>query len=121
MITFEGDKDFLSTKNLEYDLNNRYLMCYGQNRVNIINLSQYEETGHIERVFKLDTDYFSTIKDVQFVSNEKENGQIVYRCEVACRMKEHKIIVIFDIEEDQTTICSNQDYTKQIAYLHDDS
>lgn len=35
-------------------------------------------------------------------------------------MKEHKLIVIFAIDEDQTTIGTNSDYTKQIAYLHED-
>lgn len=35
-------------------------------------------------------------------------------------MKEHKVIVIFDIDEDQTKILTKKNYTKSIAYLHED-
>ena len=28
IITFEGNPDFLKTKKLEFDLNNKFIMCY---------------------------------------------------------------------------------------------
>ena len=69
-------------------------MCWGPEQVNIINLhaAQGEQdelvAGHIEKKFILDKDYFSAIKDVQFVSRLDDDEEVVYECEVACRMND---------------------------------
>ena len=53
IICIEGNESFLKTKKLEFDLNNRFIMCYSQKVVNIINL----ETKEIlyDKQFTLDT------------------------------------------------------------------
>ena len=37
-LTIENDRAFKKTKNLEFDSNSRYLVCFGLKSLNIINL-----------------------------------------------------------------------------------
>ena len=60
-----------------FDLNSRYLACYGREIVNIISLKSAERKIVTEVI---DQEIFNQILDVQLSS--KEDG--TYRCDLAC-------------------------------------
>lgn len=60
-----------------FDLNSRFLACYGREVINIIDLKSEERKIDTKGI---DQKLFKQILDVQLSSSE--NG--VYRCDVAC-------------------------------------
>lgn len=56
---------FEKTKNLEFDSNSKYLVCFGREKLNIISLEDPE--APIKK-FAVDPDHFRAILDVQLVS-----------------------------------------------------
>jgi hypothetical protein len=63
---------------LKFDRNNRYLISYGETRINIIDLLDKEE--HPFHVL-IDEEKFDRIVDLQFVSQSHGN----YRCDLMCQ------------------------------------
>lgn len=64
-------------KKLKFDLNNRYLVTYGDTSVNIIDLI---DTQDMPPHVMIDTSKFNRIIDIQFASTAHGS----YRCELMC-------------------------------------
>ena len=63
----EDDRDaFEKTKNLEFDSNSKYLVCFGREKLNIIYLE--DPDAKINKKWSVDPDHFRAILDVQLVS-----------------------------------------------------
>ena len=81
-MTIKNNSAFKKTKNLEFDSNSKYLVCFGLKSLNIINLENTSEEIFNYSIASLDKcEYFRAILDVQLVSDDEEG----YRCDIACR------------------------------------
>ena len=76
---------------LRFDRNNRYLISYGETRINIIDLLDKEE--HPFHVL-IDEEQFDRIVDLQFVSQSHGN----YRCDLMCQNVQRQIIQVCKLE-----------------------
>ena len=94
LVRIEDDSAFKKTKNLEFDSNSKYLVCFGLKSMNIINLEDTSSDVFNYSIQK--SDYFRAILDVQLVS--EDDGS--YRCDLACRAEGSKSIILFTISED---------------------
>ena len=86
-------RDISFIENIKFDINKRYLVGYGGNKVFILNL----KTKNHE-IFENNNRLFSKICDLNLVSKSDENRD--YVCYIASQRKEVKQIAIFDLIED---------------------
>jgi hypothetical protein len=96
---------------MEFDLNDRFLVSYGKEIVNIIPLDE-EENPNKYFNYIIDKKSLSFAIDLQFVSQSKSE----FRCEIACKAKDRKFVRFWIITEKESSI----DKERSISYLQDD-
>lgn len=98
--------------NMYFDINCRFLACYGVHSVNIISLEEsINKVIQFHRIHKR----FSRIVDVQLVSTDLDS----YRCDIACQSTSFQNVIIYTMPQDTVsdTDEAGLDYKRQIAYL----
>jgi hypothetical protein len=96
-IEFEGGSDFENDisfiRRMKFDVNKRYLVGWGDNKVFILNLATKE---HV--IIKNNSRIYSEICDLNFTSKSDEPKD--YTCYVSCSRKDIKQISNFNLMED---------------------
>ena len=109
-LEFINHEKLQKCKGLEWDFNNRFLACYGSDKLNIINVEACDSENLDD--FELNRDLFTAILDVQMVSDD-EGG---YRCEVAASVNDQNQIVFFSIQDNQEEV----NMQRSITYFNED-
>jgi len=89
-LEFDDDPALEDTHSIYFDIRNRYMACYGDQCVNIINLDS-NDLDPITTKF-IDPKFISRIVAIQLVSFDQS-----FRCDVACKAKDSSQIFIFNI------------------------
>jgi WD40 repeat protein len=89
----DSDKDISFIRKMKFDVNKRYLVGWGDNKVFILNLATKEH-----EIIKNNSRIYSEICDLNFTSNSDEAKD--YTCYVSCSRKDIKQISNFNLMED---------------------
>ena len=89
--------DLKKLKNYRFSPNGDYLLCFGDEKLVVLNLTSPDTLDEYLCTWAIDQKYFQKLHDAQILEDESyESG---YRVKVACQLNEIKKIIFFEISD----------------------